>query len=129
MSKRGLPRQETAGGQQGLGVAPRSLWDTVSSECCGGEVEDTRVGCPVIVLEGKGMVGRGWGCTWSQVRSPLKHLVFVMRPWGAVVQMLVRNGRRTDEAWRQEKVKSSPVLAEEGLGPLNRGKEDKGRRR
>lgn len=42
------------------------------------------------MLEGKGMVGRGWGGTWSQVRrSPLKHLVFVMRPWGAVVQMLV----------------------------------------
>ena len=92
-------------------------------------MEDTRVGCPGIVLEGKGMVGRGWGCTGSQVRrSPLKHLVFVMRPWGAVVQMLVMNGRRTDEAWRQENVKSSHVLAEEGLGPLNPGKEDKGRR-
>jgi len=33
------------------------------------------------------------------------------------------------EAWRQEKAQSSCVLAEEGLGALNPGREDRGRRR
>ena len=85
-------------------------------------MEDTRVGCPGIVLEGKGMVGRGWGCTGSQVRrSPLKHLVFVMRPWGAVVQMLVMNGRRTDEAWRQENSQKLPSAGRGGAGASEPG--------
>lgn len=31
-------------------------------------MEDTRMGCPGSMLEGKGLVGSGWGGTWNQVR-------------------------------------------------------------
>ena len=85
-------------------------------------MEDTRVGCPGIVLEGKGMVGRGWGCTWSQVRrSPLKHLVFVRRPWGAVVQMLVKERQEDRRGLEARESQKFPCAGRGGAGASEPG--------
>lgn len=83
---------------------------------------DTGMGCPGSMLEGKGLAASGWGGTWIQVRrSPPEASGLCHEALGSCGADASLNGRRTDEVWRQEKVQSSRMLAEEGLGALNRG--------
>lgn len=119
------------GGAAGLGVSPRGAYGTRRHQ----GAEEAKWGTPGWAAREACWKGRAWRRVAGAAHgsrseeAPLKHLVFVMRPWEAAVQMLVsewQEDRRGLEAGESPKL---PHAGRGGAGGSEPGREDRGRRR